>query len=296
MYGRHGEAPLPIVAARTPSHCFEATLEAVRLAVKYRTPVILLSDGYLANGAEPWRLPDMDDLPDIDPEFARSPNHTDPDGAEVFWPYIRDEATLARPWAPPGVSGLEHRIGGLEKADGSGNVAYDGPNHERMTRLRAAKIAGIANDIAPTDVDDQEGAEVLVIGWGSTYGAIAAGVQRVRARGQRVAQAHLMHLNPFPADLGDVLGRYKRVLVPEVNLGQLSRLLRAEYLVDAISFTQVQGIPFRAASMEAAILQQIGASGDGPIGSELDGSPPAGRSNGTSPPTGASATGKASDR
>ena len=257
MYGRHGESPLPIVAAKTPSHCFEATLEAVRLAVKYRTPVILLSDGYLANGTEPWRLPDLDDLPAIDPEFATATNHVEPDGTEVFWPYIRDEQTLARPWAPPGGPGLEHRIGGLEKADGSGNVAYDGPNHERMTRLRAAKIAGIAHDIPPTEVDDEEGAEVLVIGWGSTYGAIAAGVQRVRARGYRVAQAHLVHLNPFPADLGDVLARYRRVLVPEVNLGQLSRLLRAEYLVDAISFTQVQGIPFRAASMEAAILQQI---------------------------------------
>ena len=257
MYGRHGESPLPIVAAKTPSHCFEATVEAVRLAVKYRTPVILLSDGYLANGTEPWRLPDLEDLPVIDPDFATQANHTEADGTEVFWPYIRDEETLARPWAPPGLPGLEHRIGGLEKADGSGNVAYDGPNHERMTRLRAAKIAGIAHDIPPTDVDDPDGADVLVIGWGSTYGAIAAGVQRVRARGHKVAQAHLMHLNPFPADLGAVLGRYQRVLVPEVNLGQLSRLIRAEYLVDAISFTQVQGIPFRAAAMEAAILQQI---------------------------------------
>jgi 2-oxoglutarate ferredoxin oxidoreductase subunit alpha len=257
MYGRHGESPLPIVAAKTPSHCFEATLEAVRLAVKYRTPVMLLSDGYLANGTEPWRLPDVDDLPEIDPGFATAANHTEADGTEVFWPYIRDEDTLARPWAPPGLAGLEHRIGGLEKADGSGNVSYDGANHERMTRLRAAKIAGIAHDIPPTDVDDEDGAEVLVIGWGSTYGAIAAGVQRVRARGHKVAHAHLVHLNPFPADLGEVLGRYQRVLVPEVNLGQLSRLLRAEYLVDAISFTQVQGIPFRAAAMEAAILQQI---------------------------------------
>ena len=263
MYGRHGEAPLPIVAAKTPSHCFEATLEAVRLAVKYRTPVILLSDGYLANGTEPWRLPDLVDLPVIDPGFATAPNHTDDDGNEVFWPYLRDPETLARPWAPPGLAGLEHRIGGLEKSDGSGNVAYDGPNHEKMTRLRAAKIAGIAHDIPPTDVDDQDGAEVLVIGWGSTYGAIAAGVQRVRARGHKVAQAHLIHLNPFPADLGEVLSRYKRVLVPEVNLGQLSRLLRAEYLVDAISFTQVQGIPFRAAAMEAAILQQIDGTAEG---------------------------------
>ncbi len=257
MYGRHGEAPMPIVAARTPSHCFEATLEAVRIAVKYRTPVLLLSDGYLANGTEPWRLPDLEDLPAIDPGFATGPNHVEEDGTEDFWPYLRDEETLARPWAPPGLAGLEHRIGGLEKSDGPGNVAYDGPNHERMTRLRAAKVAGIADDIPPTDVDREDGAEVLVVGWGSTYGAIAAGVQRVRARGHKVDQAHLVHLNPFPADLGDVLGRYKRVLVPEVNLGQLSRLLRAEYLVDARSLTQVSGIPFRAAAMEAAILQLL---------------------------------------
>ena len=274
MYGRHGESPLPIVAAKTPSHCFEATLEAVRLAVKYRTPVILLSDGYLANGTEPWRLPDMDDLPSIEPGFAAEPNHTDAEGNEVFWPYVRDEQTLARPWAPPGVAGLEHRIGGLEKADGSGNVSYDGANHETMTRLRAAKIAGIALDIPPTDVDAQDGAEVLVIGWGSTYGAIAAGVERIRARGHKVDQAHLVHLNPFPADLGEVLGRYRRVLVPEVNTGQLSRLLRAEYLVDAISFTQVEGIPFRAAAMEAAILRQIESAAGSTTGPGGNGSAP----------------------
>ena len=248
---------MPIIAAKTPSHCFDATLEAVRIAVKYRTPVMLLSDGYLANGTEPWKLPDLEDLPTIDPGFATGPNHVEEDGTEDFWPYLRDEDTLARPWAPPGLAGLEHRIGGLEKSDGPGNVAYDGANHERMTRLRAAKVAGIADDIPPTDVDHEEGAEVLVIGWGSTYGAIAAGVQRVRARGLKVDQAHLVHLNPFPADLGDVLARYKRVLVPEVNLGQLSRLLRAEYLVDARSLTQVSGIPFRAAAMETAILQLI---------------------------------------
>ncbi len=260
MYGRHGEAPLPIIAAKTPSHCFAATLEAVRIAVKYRTPVILLSDGYLANGTEPWKLPDLDDLPMIDPGFAGAPNHVEDDGTATFWPYVRDEQTLARPWAPPGVAGLEHRIGGLEKSDGQGNVSYDGANHERMTRLRAAKIAGIADDIPPTEVDDEEGADVLVVGWGSTYGAIAAGVQRVRARGHKVAQAHLVHLNPFPADLGAVLRRYRKVLVPEVNLGQLSRLLRAEFLVDTVSFTQVQGIPFRAAAMEVAILEQIDAA------------------------------------
>jgi len=261
MYGRHGEAPLPIVAARTPSHCFDAAIEAARLAVKYRTPVILLSDGYLANGAEPWRLPDVDALPAIDPGFADGPNHVDDDGAEAFWPYARDETTLARPWAPPGVPGLEHRIGGLEKADGTGNVSYDPENHERMVRLRAAKIAGIAADIPELEVDDESGdAEVLVLGWGSTYGALAAGVRRVRARGMKVAHAHLVHLNPFPANLGAVLGRYARVLVPEVNLGQLSRLIRAEYLVDATSLTKVQGVPFRAAEIEAAIVELLGGA------------------------------------
>jgi len=276
MYGRHGEAPLPIVAAKTPSHCFAATIEAVRLAVKYRTPVILLSDGYLANGTEPWRLPDLDDLPRIDPDFAKGTNHVDEDGHQVFWPYLRDEDTLARPWAPPGLAGLEHRIGGLEKQDGSGNVNYDGANHEHMARRRAAKIAGIAHDIPPTELDDEDGdADILVVGWGSTYGAIAAGVQRTRARGHKVAHAHLDHLNPFPADLGDVLHRYRKVLVPEVNLGQLSRLLRAEYLVDAISFTQVKGVPFRAASMESAILELLNAHGVGSVpGDPSEGAPP----------------------
>jgi len=260
MYGRHGEAPLPIVAAMTPSHCFEAAIEAARLAITYRTPVILLSDGYLANGAEPWRLPDLEALPTIEPGFATGPNHTAEDGAEVFWPYARDERTLARPWAPPGVAGLEHRIGGLEKADGTGNVSYDPANHEKMVRIRAAKIAGIADAIAPVVVDDEnDDATVLVLGWGSTFGAIAAGVRRVRAGGRRVAHAHLTHLNPFPPNLGDVLGRYERVLVPEVNLGQLSRMVRAEYLVDARSLNQVRGTPFRAAEIEAAILSLMEA-------------------------------------
>ncbi|HEX3568012.1 MAG TPA: 2-oxoacid:acceptor oxidoreductase subunit alpha [Acidimicrobiales bacterium] len=269
MYGRHGEAPLPIVAAMTPSHCFAATIEAVRLAVKYRTPVMLLSDGYLANGTEPWRLPNLEDLPEIDPDFATAPNHTGPDGEESFWPYIRDEETLARPWAPPGLAGLEHRIGGLEKADGSGNVAYDGANHERMSRLRAARIAGIANDIPLLEVDDVDNdAKVLVVGWGSTYGAIAAGVRRVRARGQKVAHAQLVHLNPFPSNLGAVLAAYDKVLVPEVNLGQLNKLLRAEFLVDAVSFTKLHGLPFRAAEIEAAILQQITEVPDGVEGTD----------------------------
>ena len=259
MYGRHGEAPVPIVAAKTPSHCFDAAIEAVRIAVKYRTPVILLSDAYLANGAEPWRLPDVDLLEPIDPGFAAAANHLDADGTPVFWPYLRDPETLARPWAPPGIPGLEHRVGGLEKADGSGNVSYDPANHERMVRLRAAKVDGIVRDIPPVEVDDETGdAELLVLGWGSTFGAIVAAVRRVRARGHRVAHAHLVHLHPFPENLGEVLARYRLVLVPEMNLGQLSRLVRAEYLVDARSLSKVQGVPFRAREIEAAIEAELG--------------------------------------
>jgi 2-oxoglutarate ferredoxin oxidoreductase subunit alpha len=254
MYGRHGESPLPVIAARTPAHCFDAVIEAVRIALKYRTPVILLSDGYLANGAEPWRLPDVSTLPDISVPFATEPNRHNPDGSTAFWPYLRDEATLARPWAIPGTPGLEHRIGGIEKEDGTGNISYDPANHELMTRLRAAKVAGIANDIPLVEVDHEEGADILVVGWGSTWGTIGAALRRVRARGVKVAHAHLMHLNPFPPNLGEVLGRYSKILVPEMNLGQLSRLLRAEFLVDARSITKVQGLPFRASEIESAIL------------------------------------------
>nr|MBA3655079.1 2-oxoacid:acceptor oxidoreductase subunit alpha [Actinomycetota bacterium] len=254
MYGRHGESPLPIVAAKTPAHCFDATIEAVRIALKYRTPVILLSDGYLANGAEPWKLPDVADLPDISVAFATEPNRHNPDGTTEFWPYLRDPETLARPWAIPGTPGLEHRIGGLEKEDGTGNISYDPANHELMTRVRAAKIAGIAKDIPLVELDDDDGADTLIVGWGSTYGAIGAALRRIRARGRKVAHAHIVHLNPFPPNLGEVLGRYKKVLVPEMNLGQLSKLLRAEYLVDAKSFTKVQGLPFRAAEIESAAL------------------------------------------
>jgi len=261
MFGRHGEAPVPIVAPMTPSHCFEVAIEAVRLAVKYRTPVFVLSDGYLANGAEPWRLPDVGSLPELHVEFATEPNHTGEDGTPVFWPYQRDETTLARPWAVPGTPGLEHRIGGIEKADGSGNISYDPVNHERMVHLRAAKVAGIAADIPLLEVDDLDGlggAPVLVLGWGSTYGAIAAGVRRVRARGLKVAHAHLVHLNPFPANLGEVVGAYATVLVPEANLGQLARLVRAEFLVDAVTLSKVQGVPFRAAQIEEAVLGALG--------------------------------------
>ncbi len=222
MYGRHGESPLPIVAARSPADCFFTAIEAARIALAYRTPVILLSDGYLANGAEPWRLPDVSALPDLTPTFATKPNHTTEDGREVFWPYVRDPETLAREWALPGTEGLMHRIGGLEKEDGSGNVSYDPANHEHMTQIRAAWIAGI--DVPDVEVaGDVDDAELLVLGWGSTWGAIDGGVDRVRGTGRKVAAAHLRHLNPLPANLGEVLARYPRVLIPEMNLGQLSR-------------------------------------------------------------------------
>ena len=259
MYGRHGEAPLPILAPQTPSDCFAVAIEAVRLAVKYRTPVIVLSDGYLANGAEPWRLPDLDSFEAIEPGFATEPNHVDDDGTQSFWPYVRDPETLARPWAPPGLPGLEHRIGGLEKADGSGNVSYEGVNHERMVHLRRDKISGIAADIPPVEVNDETGdAQVLLVSWGSTYAAVAAGVKRVRARGMKAAHVHLRHLHPLPANLGEVLHRYTQVLVPEVNLGQLSRILRAEYLVDAQTMSKMQGVPFRVGEIEAAITALLG--------------------------------------
>jgi len=253
VYGRHGEAPLPVIAASSSSGCFDAAFEAVRIAVKYRTPVILLSDGYLANSAEPWRLPDADALADISTPFATEPNH---DGE--YWPYLRDPETLARPWAIPGTPGLMHRIGGLEKADGTGNVDYEPANHDFMVRIRAAKIAGIANDIPPVEVDDVDGgASLLVLGWGSTWGHIKAALRRVRENGKQVAHAHLVHLNPFPANLGEVLGRYEQVLIPEMNLGQLARLVRAEFLVDVESLTQVKGIPFKASEIEAKILEMI---------------------------------------
>jgi 2-oxoglutarate ferredoxin oxidoreductase subunit alpha len=221
--------------------------------------VIVLSDGYLANGAEPWRLPDLDALAPIDPAFAYEPNHTDEEGNLDFQPYIRDPETLARPWAPPGLPGLEHRIGGLEKADGSGNVSYEGVNHERMVHLREDKINGITRDIPPIEVNDESGdAQLLLVSWGSTYAAVLAGVKRVRARGMKAAHVHLRHLNPLPANLGEVLGRYSQILVPEINLGQLSRVLRAEYLVDAQTMSKMQGVPFRVGEIEAAITALLG--------------------------------------
>jgi len=254
MYGRHGEAPLPIVAAKSPSDCFNAAFEGVRIALKYRTPVIVLTDGYLANGSEPWLVPDVDALPDISVPFATETNHEQSDGTKDFWPYLRDPETLARPWAIPGTPGLMHRLGGIEKEDGSGNVNYDPLNHEHMVEIRAEKIARIARDIPAVAVDDPDGdAELLVVGWGSTWGAIKAAARRRRAAGTKVAVAQLVHLNPFPANLGEVLRRYPKVLVPEMNLGQLAKLLRAEFLVDVRSLTKVQGLPFRASEVEEKI-------------------------------------------
>ena len=252
LFGRNSESPVPVVAASTPSDCFHAAIEAARIAIKYRTPVFLLSDAYLANGSEPWRIPDVADLPDISTVFA-----TEPTDDEVFLPYKRDPETLARPWAIPGTAGLEHRIGGLEKADETGNVSYDPENHDLMVRLRAAKVAGIASDIPELEVDDPDGADTLVLGWGSTYGAILAGVRRVRASGRSVARAHLRHLNPFPRNTGEVLARYDKVLVPEINLGQLRLLLRAQYLVDAVGYNKVRGRPFRSAELADAMTALV---------------------------------------
>ena len=257
MFGRHGESPLPILAPRSPSHCFEVAIEAARLAITYRTPVIVLSDGYLANSAEPWCLPDVDSLPDISVEFATHTNHTDPDGREVYWPYLRDPDTLARPWALPGTPGLQHRIGGIEKHDGDGNISYQPENHEHMVRLRQEKVDRIADDIDGMELDEEDGAELLVVGWGSTWGAITAGVRRLRATGDRVSQVHLTHLNPLPADLGEVLARYPKVMCPELNLGQLAMLLRSRYLVDVSSFTKVAGLPFGAAEMEVRMREEL---------------------------------------
>jgi len=256
LFGRNGESPVPVVAASSPSDCFDAAIEACRIALKYRTPVYLLSDAYLANGSEPWLLPDVETLPDISTSFAAAPNA---DG-EPFQPYLRDEQTLARPWALPGTKGLEHRVGGLEKADRTGNISYDPDNHDLMSRLRAQKVAGIAADIPELAVDDPDGdARVLVLGWGGTYGPIAAGVRRARANGRKVAHAHLRHLNPFPRNTGEVLRRYEKVLVPEMNLGQLLKLVRAEFLVDAAGYNRVRGVPLRAAEIAEAIEAMVDA-------------------------------------
>ncbi|HVU73193.1 MAG TPA: 2-oxoacid:acceptor oxidoreductase subunit alpha [Mycobacteriales bacterium] len=262
MYGRHGEAPVPVVAAKSPGDCFDAALEAVRIATTYRTPVYLLTDGYLANGNEPWMLPQVADLPAMPVEFATEPNDTSASGESVFLPYKRDPETLARPWAIPGTPGLEHRVGGLEKADGTGAISYDPANHDFMVRTRQAKVDGIVRSIPDLTVDDPSGtAKVLVLGWGSTFGPIQAGVRRVRRKGLAIAHAHLRHLNPFPGNLGELLSSYDKVVVPEMNMGQLSQLVRAKYLVDAISYTQVRGLPFKAAELEHVFTELIDAIG-----------------------------------
>jgi 2-oxoglutarate ferredoxin oxidoreductase subunit alpha len=251
LYGRHGESPLPIVAASTPGQCFDAAFEAARIAVRYRTPVILLTDLFLANSSEPWRIPDAASLPAIDPDFAEPPSNGTP-----FEPYARN-GDGARPWAIPGTPGLAHRIGGLEKQDGTGQISYDPGNHALMTQLREAKVAGI--EVPDVEVDDEDGAELLVIGWGSSAGSLRAGVRRVRNGGRKVARAHLHHLNPLPANLGDVLRSYPKVLLPEMNSGQLARILRAEYLVDVQSYTRVEGRPLLAGEIELAILEMLDA-------------------------------------
>jgi 2-oxoglutarate ferredoxin oxidoreductase subunit alpha len=249
MFGRNSESPVPVLAASTPGNCFDTAIEAARIALKYRTPVYLLSDAYLANGSEPWLIPDVDALPDISTEFATTPPE---DGA--FLPYARDPDTLARPWAIPGTPGLEHRIGGLEKQDQTGNVSYDPDNHDQMTRLRAQKVAGIAADIPELEVDDPDGdARLLVLGWGGTYGPIAAAARRVRREGGKVAHAHLRYLNPFPRNTGDVVRRYEKVLIPEMNLGQLATLIRAQFLVDAVGYNRVRGLPFRSEELAEAM-------------------------------------------
>jgi 2-oxoglutarate ferredoxin oxidoreductase subunit alpha len=254
MYGRNGESPVPVVAPQSPADCFDAALEAARIALTYRTPVLLLSDGSIANGSEPWMVPDVASLPDLSVRFASAPNATD--GSDEFWPYMRDPETLAREWAIPGTPGLQHRIGGLEKQDGKGSISYDPANHDHMVRLRQAKIDGIK--VPDLVVDDPSGkARVLILGWGSTYGPIGAACRRVRKLGHAVAQVHLRHLNPFPSNLGDLLRAYDRVVIPEMNLGQLAMLLRARYLVDAISYTKVAGLPFKAEELQGVLTDVV---------------------------------------
>ncbi len=251
MFGRNSDSPIPIVAPATPGECFDLAIEAWRLALKYMTPVAYLSDAFLATGSEPWRIPAVEDLPDISVPGAVA-------GEGAFRPYQRDPATLARPWAVPGTAGLEHRIGGLEKADVTGNVSYDPDNHHRMQELRAAKVAGIARDIAPLEVYGPERGDLLILGWGSTYGAIRSAVERLQAEGKAVAHAHLRHLNPFPANTEAVLRSYRRVLIPEINLGQLLMLVRAAYLIDAVGYDKVRGKPFRIAEIVTEAERLLG--------------------------------------
>ena len=255
LFGRNSEAPIPIVAAATPSDCFWAALEACRIAVKYMVPVILLSDGYLANGAEPWRIPDAADIPAFPVHFATEPNSAN----GGYLPYKRDPQTLARPWAVPGTPGLEHRIGGLEKQDVSGNINYEPLNHEKMVRIRAAKVAAIAQDIPDIEPTGDAEGDLLIIAWGSTHGAITAAVKAQRAEGRKVGHVHLRHLNPLPSNLGEVIKRYKKVLVPELNMGQLLWVLRAKYLVDAVGLNKIQGRPFKQVELEQKIEEMLDA-------------------------------------
>ncbi len=260
LYGRHGEAPLPVVASYSPAQCFHAAIEAARIALKYRTPVILLSDGYLANGSEPWLLPDVASLPDISVPFTTEFNGTDADGNPVYLPYLRDPDTLARPWAIPGTPGLMHRVGGLEKEDKTGNVNYTPENHQLMGDLRQAKLERIADDYPETEIFGDDDAEICMLGWGSTWAAIHAAVQRQRRAGHKLAWIHLEHLNPLPNDLGEKLKRFDKVLVPELNKGQLCHLVRGKYLIDAQSISKVAGLPFRTKEVEAAIEAARSAS------------------------------------
>jgi 2-oxoglutarate/2-oxoacid ferredoxin oxidoreductase subunit alpha len=251
IHGRHGESPLPVIAPSTPADCFESAIEAVRTAVRYRTPVIVLGDTFLANSSEPWRIPGSETLPEIDPEFARQANTGDD-----FMPYLRNERG-ARPWAIPGTPGLQHRLGGLEKEDGTGNISYDPANHALMTALRAGKLEKLAEELPPLEVDADEGAELLVLGWGSTFGVISAAARRVRERGLPLATAHLRNVNPLPSNTGEVVRSFPKVLIPELNSGQLLSIVRAQFLVDAIGFGKVEGLPILAGEMEQAILEAL---------------------------------------
>ena len=263
VFGRNGESPVPVLAAKSSTDCFDTAVEACRIAVTYRTPVIMLTDGYLANGAEPWKIPDLNAIAPIEPGFATEPN-ADPDSKQHFLPYQRDPETLARAWAIPGTPGLEHRIGGIEKAALTGNVSYDPDNHDQMVRTRQAKIDGIVRDIPDVEVDDPSGeARVLVIGWGSTYGPITAATRRVRKTGRSIATAHLRHLNPMPSNLGEVLRSYDKVVVPEMNLGQLATLLQARYLVPVSSYSRVRGLPISITDFEADLIAEIDSLKEG---------------------------------
>ncbi len=258
MFGRHSESPMPIVAAQSPADCFDAAIEASRIALKYRTPVMLLSDGYLANSSEPWLLPDVGTLPDIGVDFATEYNGTNEDGDGIFLPYLRDPETLARPWAIPGTPNLMHRVGGIEKEDRTGNISYDPANHEKMIDLRAAKVAGVANDIGDLVVHGNPDAELLILGWGSTWGAIDAAINRATDKGYVVAYAHLRHLNPFPKNTGEVLANFDKVIIPEMNSGQLALLVRAKFLIDAQSMSKINGVPFTSGEILDVITDELG--------------------------------------